>query len=239
MIKLHAKKGDIVSIIKKRERGSLIVISGPSGVGKDTIVNEFIKNHDNAWISVSTTSRPMRPGDVEGETYNFVTKEEFEKLIEEGYFLEYASYVDKYYGTPKKFINEKLEKGIDVFLVIEIQGAMKVKELIPDALFIFLLPPNLKTLKSRLKNRGTETKEKMIERFKTAYHEMNQVTKYNYVVICDEIDSAVKKIESIVISDKLRCDRIEEVYLNNEEEYMHEMLLEDKEMPNKVIEIEE
>jgi len=228
-----------MSIIKKRERGSLVVISGPSGVGKDTVVNEYVKNHNNSWISVSTTSRPMRPGDVEGETYNFVSNEQFEKLIEEEYFLEYASYVDRYYGTPKKFINEKLEKGIDVFLVIEIQGAMKIKELIPEALFIFILPPNLKTLKSRLKNRGTETKEKMIERFKTAYHEINEVTKYNYVVINDELDDTTKKIEAILISEKLRCDRIEEVYLNNEEEYMHEMLLEDKEMANKVLEVEE
>ena len=228
-----------MSIIRKRERGSLVVISGPSGVGKDTVVNEYVKNHDNAWISVSTTSRPMRPGDDEGETYNFVSNEDFEKKIEEGYFLEYASYVDRYYGTPKKFINEKLEKGIDVFLVIEIQGAMKVKELIPDAIFIFLLPPNLKTLKSRLKNRGTETKEKMIERFKTAYHEMNQVTKYNYVVISDELSESVRKIDAILVSEKLRCDRIEEVYLNNEEEYMHEMLLDDKEMVNKVLEVEE
>lgn len=228
-----------MSIIRKKERGSLIVISGPSGVGKDTVVNEYVKNHDNAWISVSTTSRPMRPGDIEGETYNFISHEEFKKKIEEGYFLEYADYVDKYYGTPKKYINEKLENGIDVFLVIEIQGAMKVKELIPDALFIFLLPPNLKTLKSRLKNRGTETKEKMIERFKAAYHEMNQVTKYNYAVIVDDPESTSKKIEAILISEKLRCDRIEEVYLNNEEEYMHEMLLDDKEMPNKVLEVEE
>lgn len=228
-----------MSIIKKRERGSLIVISGPSGVGKDTVVNEYVKSHENSWISVSTTSRPMRPGDVEGETYNFVSNEEFKRLIEEGYFLEYADYVDKYYGTPKKYINEKLEKGIDVFLVIEIQGAMKVKELVPDALFIFILPPNLTTLRKRLKSRGTESKEKIIERFKTAYKEMNEVTKYNYVVINDDLNESVKKMEAILISEKLRCDRIEEVYLNNEEEYMHEMLLEDKEMPNKVLEVEE
>ena len=116
---------------------------------------------------------------------------------------------------------------------------MKVKELIPDALFIFILPPNLTTLRKRLKSRGTESKEKIIERFKTAYKEMNEVTKYNYVVINDDLNESVKKIEAILISEKLRCDRIEEVYLNNEEEYMHEMLLEDKEMPNKVLEVEE
>lgn len=228
-----------MSLIKSKERGSLVVISGPSGVGKDTVVNEYVKNHDNAWISVSTTSRAMRPNDVEGETYNFVTKEEFEKLIEEGYFLEYADYVGNYYGTPKKFINEKLEKGIDVFLVIEIQGAMKIKDLIPEAVFIFLLPPNLSTLKKRLKSRGTDSKEKIIERFRTAYREINEVTKYNYVVINDELSETVKKIEAILVSEKCRCDRIEEVSLNNEEEYMHMMLLEDKEMPNKVIEIDE
>ncbi len=227
-----------MSIIKSHERGSLVVISGPSGVGKDTIVNSYVSSHDNAWISVSTTSRQMRADDVEGQTYNFVSREQFEELIAEGYFLEYAKYVDNYYGTPKKFINEKLENGIDVFLVIEIQGAMKIKDLIPEAIFIFILPPNLTTLKKRLERRGTETKEKMIDRFKTAYHEINEVTKYNYVVINDELDDAVKKIEAILVSEKCRCDRIEEVSLNNEEEYMHMMLLEDKEMPNKVIEVE-
>ena len=219
-----------MSIIKKRERGSLIVISGPSGVGKDTVVNEYVKSHENSWISVSTTSRPMRPGDVEGETYNFVSNEEFKRLIEEGYFLEYADYVDKYYGTPKKYINEKLEKGIDVFLVIE--GAMKVKELVPDALFIFILPPNLTTLRKRLKSRGTESKEKIIERFKTAYKEINEFTKYNYVIVNDEVENAVSKVEAIIKAEKCRVDRIEEVFMNSPEEVLHEALIDDKEFMN-------
>ena len=226
-----------MSIIKRKERGSLIVISGPSGVGKDSVVAKYLESHDKTWLSVSTTSRPMRDNDTEGVTYNFVTKDEFESLIKEDYFLEYAKYADNYYGTPKKFINEKLDNGIDVILVIEIQGAMKVKELIPEAIFIFILPPNLKTLKERLEKRKTESKEKMIERFKIAYKEINEVTKYNYVVINDDLDDAASKIDAILTSEKCRCDRIEEVYLNNEEEYMHMMLLDDKDMPNKVIEI--
>ncbi len=226
-------------IIKTNGLGSLVVISGPSGVGKDTIVNEYIKSHSNAWISISMTSRDIRPGEEDGKDYYFVSNEEFEQKIEEGYFLEYAGYVGKYYGTPKEFINEKLKAGIDVFLVIEIQGAMQIKELIPEAIFIFLLPPSLKALKSRLTKRGTDSKEKIMERFKTAYREMNEVTKYNYVVINDEIESTVKKIEAILISEKCRADRIEEVFLNTEEEYMHEMLLSDKDMLNKVVEVKE
>ena len=228
-----------MSLIKTKSKGSLIVISGPSGVGKDTIVNEYTKTHNDAWLSVSMTSRPMREGDIEGETYYFVSKKEFEKKIKEGFFLEYAEYVNNYYGTPKKYIDDKLDKGIDVFLVIEIQGAAKIKELIPEAIFIFLFPPSLKELKSRLKNRGTDSEEKINQRFLTAYKEMNEVTKYNYVVVNDEISNTIKKIEAILISEKCRCDRIEEVVLNNPEEYMHEMLLNDKEMPNKEIKIED
>ncbi len=228
-----------MGLIKTKKRGSLIVISGPSGVGKDTIVNEYVKNHDDAWLSVSMTSRPMRKGEKEGVNYYYVTEEEFEKNIEEGFFLEYAKYVNNYYGTPKKYINEKLENGIDVFLVIEIQGAAKIKELIPEAIFIFLFPPSLKSLKSRLRNRGTDSEEKINQRFKTAYKELNEVTKYNYVVVNDEIENTLKKIEAILISEKCRCDRIEEVNLENEEEYMHETILSDKDMQNVVVEVKE
>ena len=123
-----------MGLIKTKTKGSLIVISGPSGVGKATIIKEYIKEHDNVWLSVSMTSRPIRENDEEGVSYYFVSKEEFEKKIEEGFFLEYAEYVGNYYGTPKKYINDKLDKGIDVILEIEIQGAAKIKELIPEAM---------------------------------------------------------------------------------------------------------
>lgn len=223
-------------MIKTKKQGLLIVISAPSGAGKGTIINKMLEKNNNLWLSVSATSRPMRTNDIEGKTYYFYTKEEFENKIKENYFLEYASYADNYYGTPKKYIQEHLNNGEDVILEIEIQGAMKVKKLIPEALFVFIMPPSLKELKKRLVSRGTDTKEKILERFKIAYQEMNEVTKYNYVVVNDEIEIAADKILSIIKSEKCRVDRIEEVFLNTEEEYMHEMLI-DKDLDNNSLEI--
>lgn len=223
-------------MIKTKKQGLLIVISAPSGAGKGTIINKMLEKNNNLWLSVSATSRPMRTNDIEGKTYYFYTKEEFENKIKENYFLEYASYADNYYGTPKKHIQEHLNIGEDVILEIEIQGAMQVKKLIPEALFVFIMPPSLKELKKRLVSRGTDTKEKILERFKIAYQEMNEVTKYNYVVVNDEIEIAADKILSIIKSEKCRVDRIEEVFLNTEEEYMHEMLI-DKDLDNNSLEI--
>ncbi len=223
-------------MIKTKKQGLLIVISAPSGAGKGTIINKMLEKNNNLWLSVSATSRPMRTNDIEGKTYYFYTKEEFENKIKENYFLEYASYADNYYGTPKKYIQEHLNNGEDVILEIEIQGAMQVKKLIPEALFVFIMPPSLKELKKRLVSRGTDTKEKILERFKIAYQEMNEVTKYNYVVVNDEIEIAADKILSIIKSEKCRVDRIEEVFLNTEEEYMHEMLI-DKDLDNNSLEI--
>lgn len=223
-------------MIKTKKQGLLIVISAPSGAGKGTIINKMLEKNNNLWLSVSATSRPMRTNDIEGKTYYFYTKEEFENKIKENYFLEYASYADNYYGTPKKYIQEHLNNGEDVILEIEIQGAMQVKKLIPEALFVFIMPPSLKELKKRLVSRGTDTKEKILERFKIAYQEMNEVTKYNYVVVNDEIEIAADKILSIIKSEKCRVDRIEEVFLNTEEEYLHEMLI-DKDLDNNSLEI--
>ncbi len=215
---------------RMKNRGQLIVISGPSGCGKGSVIEKLLESTDlNLWLSLSTTSRQIRDNDIPGKTYNFVTKEEFEKKIEEDYFLEYAEYSGNYYGTPKSTIEEKLENGIDVILEIEIQGALKIKEIRKDALFIFILPPSMRELKRRLEGRNTETKEKILKRFKTAYREINEVTKYNYVVINDEMEEASKKINSIIEAEKCRVDRIEETYLNSLEEEIHEILLEDNE----------
>lgn len=223
-------------MIKSKKQGLLIIISAPSGAGKGSVIEQLLKKDSNLWLSISATSRPIRSNDEEGKTYYFLTREEFEKRIAKDYFLEYATYAGNYYGTPKEHIQEQLNNGKDVILEIEIQGAMAIKEKIPEALCIFIMPPSLKELKRRLIYRGTDTKEKILERFKIAYKEMNEVTKYNYVVINDDIAIATDKVASIIKAEKCRVDRIEEMFLNNEEEYMHEMLLEE-EFDNSIIEI--
>lgn len=223
-------------ILKTNNRGNLIVISGPSGAGKNTIVDGLMNLNSNVWLSISATTRLPRGNEKDGENYFFLTREEFEKRILIGDFLEYAEYNGNYYGTPKSNIVEKLNSGVDVILEIEIQGALKIKEIIPNAIFIFILPPSMSELRHRLILRKTETKDKIIKRFKTAYKEINEVTKYNYVVINDKIEDAVQKVNSILISEKCRVDRIEEVYLGNEEEELHEILV-DKDLENRELEL--
>ena len=213
-------------MIKSKSTGQIIVISAPSGAGKGTIIKKLLeKNSKDRWLSVSATSREPREGEKEGVNYYYLTEDEFKKKIKEDYFLEYAEYAGNYYGTPKEYIKEKVNQGIDVFLEIEIQGAAKIKKLVPEALFIFIMPPSLKELVRRLKGRGTESNDKIIKRFNAAYKEVNEVTKYNYVVVNDEVDTAVDKIESIIKAERCRVDRIEEVYLDTKEEEIHELLI--------------
>ena len=216
-------------MIKSKNTGQIIVISAPSGAGKGTIIKKLLENNSkDRWLSVSATSRKPRTGEKDGVNYYFITEDEFKNKIKEEYFLEYTNYAGNYYGTPKEYIREKINKGIDVILEIEIEGATNIKKLIPEALFIFIMPPSLKELVKRLKGRGTETNDKIIKRFNAAYREVNEVTKYNYVVVNDEIDTAVDKIESIIKAEKCRVDRIEEVYLDTKEEEIHELLINDE-----------
>lgn len=215
-------------MIRHKNSGQLIVISAPSGSGKGTIISRLLE-HDNKtrWLSISTTSRPPRTNDIPGTTYNFVSKEEFEKLIKDDFFIEHTNYAGNYYGTPKEMIKKKLDAGIDVILEIEIEGASNIKKIIPEALFIFIMPPSLKTMVKRLKDRKTDSKDKIIERFKQAYKEINEVTQYNYVVVNDDLNDAVEKVEAIIKAEKCRVDRIEEVYLDTKEEEIHELLMEE------------
>ncbi len=222
-------------MIKQKKTGQLIVISGPSGAGKDSVVKKLMdKDSTTRWVSVSATSRSPREGEKEGVDYYYLSKEEFENKINEGFFIEYTNYAGNYYGTPKKYIKEKLDSGIDVILIIEIEGASNIKKLVPEALMIFIMPPSLKELVKRLKKRGTETNEKIIRRFHTAYKEINEVTKYNYVIVNDNLEEASSKVESIITAEKCRVDRIEEVYLDTKEEEIHELLMEE-EFENKPI----
>lgn len=214
-------------MIKSKKTGQVIVISSPSGGGKGTVIAELLKKNKNLWLSVSTTSRAIRANDIPGTTYNFVSKEEFEKKIEEGYFLEYTNYVGNYYGTPKGPIKEKLDQGIDVILEIEIEGASNIKKLLPESIFIFIMPPSIKTLVKRLKKRNTDSNDKLLERFHKTYKEINEVTKYNYVVVNDILEDTVDKVEAIIKAEKCRVDRIEEVFLDTKEEEIHELLMEE------------
>ena len=213
-------------MIKTDKKGTLIVISGPSGAGKGTIVKELLKE-ENMWLSISATTRARRISETEGVDYYFLDDDKFQQMIAEAAFLEYAEvHSHKFYGTPKEPILNKLENGIDVILEIDIVGATRIKDAYPEAIFIFIVPPSMKELKKRLINRHTESKDKIIERFKTAYKEINEISKYNYVVVNDKVPIAVSKVKAIITAEKCRVDRIIDVDLHNKEEEIHELLVE-------------
>ncbi len=207
-----------------RARGLLIVISGPSGAGKGTICKRLLENNRELALSVSATTREPRNGEVDGVNYYFISKEEFKEKIQCDDFIEYAQVYDNYYGTPKSNVEEILESGRDVILEIDIQGALKVKENTEDGVFIFILPPSMQELKQRIIKRGSETQESLMKRFKSAYKEINFVSKYNYAVVNDEVELAVEKLESIISAEKCRVDRIKHSILDSKEGLIHEQL---------------
>lgn len=195
------------------EKGLLIVLSGPSGVGKGTVRKRIFNDpHTSYKYSISMTTRQMREGEQDGVDYFFKTREEFEKLIEADEFIEYAEYVGNYYGTPVQYVKDTMNAGHDVFLEIEVEGAKQVRKKFPDALFIFLAPPSLDHLTERLIGRGTESKEKIESRVKEAKKEVEMMNLYDYVVVNDEVDLAKDRIQSIVEAEHLKRERIEAKY---------------------------
>ena len=189
---------------QKKERGQLIVLSGPSGVGKSTVIAELFAQRSNIYFSVSYTTRQPRGGEQDGVNYNFVSREEFERMIADDELLEYAEYVDNYYGTSMKLIQEKLDAGIDVLLDIEVQGAAKVRARCPDALFIFIIPPSFEELSRRLHRRNTDSEEVIAGRLAKARQEFREIPKYDYLVINDKVANAVHEIEAILTAAECR-----------------------------------
>ncbi|MDU7961575.1 MAG: guanylate kinase [Streptococcus sp.] len=197
------------------ERGLLIVFSGPSGVGKGTVRQEIFSTPDHKFeYSVSMTTRAQRPGEVDGKDYFFRSREEFEELIRNGQMLEYAEYVGNYYGTPLTYVNETLDKGIDVFLEIEVQGALQVKEKVPDAVFIFLTPPDLNELQERLIGRGTDSEEVIAQRIERAREEIALMSEYDYAIVNDEVPLAAERVKRVIEAEHFRVDRVIGRYRN-------------------------
>lgn len=197
------------------ERGLLIVFSGPSGVGKGTVRQEIFSTPDHKFkYSVSMTTRAQRPGEVDGKDYFFRSREEFEELIRKGQMLEYAEYVGNYYGTPLTYVNETLDKGIDVFLEIEVQGALQVKKKVPDAVFIFLTPPDLNELQERLVGRGTDSEEVIAQRIERAREEIALMSEYDYAIVNDEVPLAAERVKRVIEAEHFRVDRVIGRYRN-------------------------
>ncbi|MCI6560735.1 MAG: guanylate kinase [Oscillospiraceae bacterium] len=186
-------------------KGRLIVFSAPSGCGKGTMLREILRD-ENFYISVSATTREPREGEVDGVDYHFISREEFQNLIDNNGMLEYAEYCDNLYGTPVKEVKEQLDKGRNVILEIEVKGAMKIRKLCPEALFIFVVPPSLKELDRRLRKRGTETEEVIIQRVERAAEEIPYAVKYDYIIVNDGLEEAVEDFRSIVRAESFRAE---------------------------------
>ncbi len=205
--------------MKLDTRGLLIVISGPSGVGKGTVRKAlFEREGQDLEYSISMTTRKPREGEENGREYYFVTKEQFEEEIKKGNLLEYAEFVNNYYGTPYDKVMEKLDQGSEVVLEIEVQGAMQVKRKMPNAVFIFIEPPSYKALRERLLSRGTEDDDTVNERLAKAHREIEIASEYDYIVINDEVDNAADRIMAIIRAEHAKCSRVLKQYYKLMEE---------------------
>lgn len=206
-----------------QRRGILTVVSGFSGAGKGTVMKALLEQYENYALSISATTRLPREGEEEGREYFFKTKEEFLDMIEENAFVEYAQYVDNFYGTPRSYVEEQLERGKDVILEIEIQGAMKVKQAIPEALLLFLTPPTVAELRARLEKRGTETREILESRLERAREEGKGMQAYDYVVVNDDLHTCVEDIHRIIQGEHFKTGRNLELIQKIQEELKGEI----------------
>ena len=190
--------------MEKKEKGLLIVLSGPSGAGKSTVVKKLMQKRGNIHFSVSYTTRAPRSEDIDGVTYNFVDRAEFERMIDNNEFLEYAEYSGNYYGTSLKVIEEKQAAGIDVLLDIEVQGAANVRNKCPDAVLVFTVPPSYQELERRLRGRNTDDEQTICKRLSRALEEVREINMYDYLVINDEVDNAVTELDAIMSAAECR-----------------------------------
>ncbi len=193
-----------------KSKGTLFIFSAPSGAGKDTVLAEVLKQNDNLKLSISTITREMREGEVEGEKYNFISKEEFEKMLVNKELLEFNEYCGNYYGTPKAPVEKWLNDGYDVILEIDVNGAFKVKSKMPDAVMIFMLPPSVEALKHRLEKRGTESQEVVEKRLKQAKKEIEFASEYDYIFVNDDLDDAVFDLIAIIRANALLNENMQE-----------------------------
>lgn len=191
-----------------KEKGILIVLSGPSGVGKGTVCKALRQCTPDLVYSVSATTREARQGEVDGVNYFFKTREQFQQLIEEDQMLEWAEYVGNFYGTPRKFVEETINSGKDIILEIEVQGALKVKQKFPEGVFIFLLPPSMDELESRIVGRGTESEESIRNRMSVAMDEIKLMEHYDYAIVNDRVENACSKIQAIVVAEHCRKEKV-------------------------------
>lgn len=197
-------------------KGSVFIISGPSGSGKDTLLKVLFSKHPEIAFSISSITRGMREGEIEGEKYNFISREAFEKMIENDELLEYNVYVNNYYGTPKAPVIAATEKGLDIIIEVDVNGAANIRKKLPQAVSIFIMPPTFSELERRLKGRGTESDEVIAKRMNEALAEIKRATEYDYIVVNDNIDVAVDNINAVIQGHRLR--------LQNQQHIINEVL---------------